>query len=456
MFHSFFRAISLNILNLFLYKFILQTHTYCLFLVTSKELFGLSGTIFSAIYFLISITNFGFDYFIITHHNDYIKSQRHIKKIYQLLATKIILLAALLFVVILYNQHFISFTHLPPYLLCIASLIFISESLKKSLDIIAQMSFLQKTITILDLSSIIAYVTLVWTAYFYLHTTTLYIIFIPMSIISIIECIALGYRLYKSYQALPQTHPDKPLIVIHSTQTMLQLAYNYFNQITKALFSPNFFIIIFAYKLGVSKAGYIKLFTDIIILLYMLLNRSFGLPSAALFLFIAHKHPSDYQLIKDSFIKITNWYIQFLYIVAATLISAVIAYTPFCPDITSVIFFNILLFIFAGFIEYIIIIYEKWYITQKRSYTLAAINICNIIPYCIVLFVFSYLTAAYILLSLIMIRLCSMFFIMYKTYHIWTIKPSWSVQQPTAIISGLISLLVCTYIIITKNSSCLL
>ncbi len=76
---KFIHAAFWNAFNVFLYKIILQIHQTCLFYVISKELFGISGILFSTIYFLISLTNFGFDYSLFAFHQYYSSSQKNFK-----------------------------------------------------------------------------------------------------------------------------------------------------------------------------------------------------------------------------------------------------------------------------------------------------------------------------------------------------------------------------------------
>lgn len=437
MLHSFFTAISWNVLNVFLYKIILQTHQACLFLAISQELFGFSGTLFSTIYFLISITNIGFDYFIITHHQNYTYSKENFKKLLPLFMVRLACSGLALATLFIVNQ----FTNIKPiqFLLSQASMsmliilivIFLCESIKKSLDILAQMSFLQKSITLFDISTLLIYLGCVWGAYFVTGSITLYIIFIPMGIISILECVLLFLRLCKYYNTLPPGVTQTP-ITLPTPQTIAQQqAINYLNQITKALFSPNFFIIILAYNLGMSKAGYIKLFTDTIILLYMLLNRSFGLPSAALFSSVIQKNPLSHEAIKRTFIQITNWYIQFLYALGITLMAIMIPYLVAQSTLSTAIALNILLFVFAGFVEYLIISYEKWYLTQNKAWILALINTASLIPYAILLYCFQSIPPTLILAPIVGIRLCTIVIIIYTTYRQWNIIPSWAIHAQT-------------------------
>ena len=137
-----------------------------------------------------------------------------------------------------------------------------------------------------------------------------------MAIISLLESILLTRTIFQFYKTLSQD--DSHTATPKAFEIFKNQLINYSNQIAKALFSPNFFIIILACYLGLAKVGHIKLFTDIIVLLYMLLNRSFGLPAAALFSSVAKQKVLDSSqdqasLSQITFIKVINWYIQFLY-----------------------------------------------------------------------------------------------------------------------------------------------
>ena len=462
--YNFFRAISYNVFNIFLYKIILQLHQVALFSVISSTLFGLAGTLFSSIYFLISVTNIGFDYFIITHHHVYTASQNNFKKLIPLFIAR---LSCIVFVLILLwyiNQYVFLcpvtniLTHTTPLLLGIIVFIFISESIKKSLDVLAQMSFLQKSISIFDISTLLLYVAFVWSYYFVAHTITLYTIFIPMAIISCIECYLLAQAIKKFYNHLPAQ--DLTVTTPLPREIFADQVINYINQIAKALFSPNFFIIVLACYVGLAKVGQIKLFTDIIVLLYMLLNRSFGLPTAALFSSMAKQASIDKDQEKISssqqtFMKVINWYTQFLYALGITI--SFIMGTCFMGQacVSSVVLFNSILFIFAGFIEYLGIAYEKWYLTQGKAWILGIANSINLALYGLLFFLMKYvihIPEEFILVPIIMFRLCYMIAIMYITYCIWGISLSWRIRRLTIVISAITCLLIYVvnyYILIT-------
>lgn len=461
--YNFFRAISYNILNVFLYKIILQTHQLLLFSVVSSQLFGLAGTLFSSIYFLISVTNIGFDYFIITHHNVYTASQKNFKKLIPLFLARLACIFIVLILIWYINQHIMlcSVTNIiertTPLLLTVIISIFISESIKKSLDVLAQMSFLQRSISMFDISTLIMYVLFVWSYYFAFHQVTLFTIFVPMAIISIVECYLLTKAIYKFYKNLPA---ESTTITPSPREVIGYQVINYINQIAKALFSPNFFIIVLACYVGLSKVGHIKLFTDIIVLLYMVLNRSFGLPTAALFSSIAKQAIIDQDQEKlsfslQAFTKVITWYTQFLYALGITISSIVAACFLGSVCFSSVVLFNIILFIFAGFIEYLVIAYEKWYLTQGKSWILALANGINLVLYAILFIVmhFIHIPAEFILIPIIFFRLLFIVSIMYIAHRIWGIRVSWRIKFLTILISTLVSLLIYVinyYILITS------
>lgn len=437
---TFFHAAAWNALNVFLYKIILQTHQACLFYVISKELFGISGTLFSTIYLLINLTNFGFDYSLFAFHQYYTTCQNNFKKMMHhfllrslvILSTTGILLPLLHHFAYLPQISFIAqFT--PISLIMILTTLFISESIKKSLELFAHLSFLNKTITLVEIFTLMLYVSMIWSYYFIFGYINLYTIFIFMCMTSWIELFMVLQRLKTFQKTLPlhcpaQSEPTRHEII--SNQIV-----NYINQITKALFSPNLMIIFLAYHLGMLKAGFIKLIIDIIILLYMLLNRAVGIPSGALMSRRATIAEPDLPHFSTTFLKITNAYIQFLYALLIISCAAMIPciFKTTCLNTTLTI--NILFFMIAGFLEYLIITYEKLYVTQGASGKLAFINFFGLLSMMPALWYSSLLPQTYLLLPFIIIRLCSFICIAWVTYKTWNVTPSFQIKLKTILIT---------------------
>lgn len=136
---------------------------------------------------------------------------------------------------------------------------------------------------------------------------------------------------------------------------------------------------------------------------------------------------------KQTFLKITNGYIQFLYILASIMLCT---WTP-CflqsSSVNMVLTINIIFFTFSGFLEYMIITYEKLYLTQKAAKTLALINSCSLILLIAALSSISYLNNSYILIPFIFIRLFAIIAIIIRAYQIWDVLPSLRIHKTTAI-----------------------
>lgn len=438
LYKPFANALLWNTLNVFLYKIMLQTHQVCLFYVISKELFGISGTLFSSIYLLISLTNFGFDYSLFAFHRYYITSQTAFKILMQqffirvltLLVTTLALVYLLHYFAYLPQISFIT-QYISNSLLIVLVSIFISESLKKTLELFAHLSFLNKAITIVDIITLTGYISIVWSFYFFRGYIDLFIIFMAMCITSWVELTVIIKRLATFYITLPtQKTLDTQL---KNKEVLYNQAVNYVNQITKAIFSPNFIIIFLAYHLGMTKAGYIKLIIDIIILLYILLNRAVGIPSGALMSHASGMQQSLLPNFKQTFLTITNGYIQFLYALACTLIFAIGPCLIQATCLNSIMIINILLFTFSGFLEYVIITYEKLYLTQGAAPKLAIINAASLFFLIPTLFYTTLLPTIYILMPFIVIRLCAVAIMVTLAYNIWHILPTFKIHKKTVV-----------------------
>ena len=245
---TFISAFLWNTLNVFLYKIMLQTHQVCLFYVISKELFGISGTLFSTIYLLISLTNFGFDYSLFAFHKYYIQSKFQFQSLIRQFIIRVITLLSTIFFLtcaIPYFKHLspISFiaTHTTLKLIIILIAIFIAESLRKTLELFAHLSFLNKTVTLVDIATLATYISILWCSFFVRGYIDLYAIFFIMCLTSWIELIVIIFRIYHFYKTLPAHNHSSEKI---ETKVIIQnQMINYVNQVTKAVFSPNFIII---------------------------------------------------------------------------------------------------------------------------------------------------------------------------------------------------------------------
>ncbi len=437
---NFMQAVLWNAFNVFLYKIILQTHQFCLFYVISNELFGISGTLFSSVYLLIGLTNFGFDYSLFAFNQSFSSCQNNFLKMMRFFLWRSIiacLTAMFLFLFFYYFSYlpqisFITqFTSIP--LIALLMIMFISENIKRSFELFGYLSFLNKTITIVEIFTLLIYTSMVWSYYFLFGYINLYVIFTAMCCMSILELLIVIQRLKTFQKSLPLHDSNQSFPTTH--EIILNQAVNYINQITKALFSPNMIIVFLAYHIGIIKAGYIKLTIDSIILLYMLLNRAVGIPSGALMSRRATTKNLNLPHFTTSFLTITNAYIQFLYSLLITTCMIIVPCIIKENCLSTTLSVNILFFTFAGFLEYLIITYEKLYLTQNKACTLAIINFLGFLFMIPAFWYSGYLPKMYILLPFVVIRLVSFFTIAYVAYQIWSLAPSFRIKLTTILIT---------------------
>lgn len=451
MYKKFIQALTWNSINIFAYKTILISHQIILFYFLPTTTYGTSGSIFALIYFMIGITGFGFEYTLYTFFSHHKQNKQHFKQLlpqyFVRIATIISVAIALYFIFTTnINSNLIKFwtESIPLTLLPYLLLIFISESIKRSLETLAQLLFLNKQIATIQISMIFSYVLLFWSSYAITGHIDLHTIFIPMTCISYTEIILLTTLLYKFYKTLPQAHNTNNL---QNSSILKDQLYNYINQLGKSFFSPNFLMTFIAYNLGMAQAGRIRFFTNIITLLYMLLNRSVGIPSGAL---LSNMTQQAFEKTKQAFLEITNMYIQFLYALCFTIIVIIAPrlLTIASTDSESYITYHILFFMFAGFVEYLTLTYEKLYITQRASWYLALVNITSMV-FLFITIQQSFIThQKFLLLPMCLIRIVTSIIISAYAYKKWSIKPSISINRQTMLVTtiSIITIKACMYL----------
>lgn len=433
MYKNFISAITWNSINVFLYKAILLLHQIVLFYFIPHELYGVSGTIFAALYLLIGCTNFGFEYSLFTFFAHYVKSKQNMRHLMYQCILKFLTTCTVAYVVFKLTQpisetqtaYFFMYQfpiNLMPYLLAI----FIAESIRKYLETIAQLAFLNKKITLIQVTMISTYVVLFWSSYAIYGNITLKTIFIPMVIVSCIEVLWTIKTLNSWYKTIPNQSSTQQDCTISLTYMIKEQTYNYINQLSKNLFSPNFLMVLIAYQIGMQQTGKIRFFTNIITLLYMLLNRSVAIPSGALFSSVNH---DSFSKTKQLFLTITNAYIQLLYALAIIIVTTTLNQLIIQQSESQTIYF-VLLFILAGFIEYITITYEKLYIVQHKTHQLAIINACSAIAF-IAIISTTPLSSSLFLLPMCCIRISTTYLIGLYAYKKWDIRPQMLISIKT-------------------------
>lgn len=376
---KFIKALAWNSSVVFLYKAILLLHQIMLYSIISKTLYGIQSTLFACIYLVIAITNFGFEETLLPFFSTYSQSKRQFLQLINYLMLRIVTVTFVAItmykLILIYSStHFIE--NLKNYcdhqLLIIIMLIFFVESIKKSMNAIAQLAFLNKQLAYAELGMLFSYVSIIWISYGSGRAISLHTIFLSMLITATIELMYLTLVLLQYYQHLPTTLTTTPKIasIIIARQSM----YNYIHQLSKTIFSPNSMTILFAYLLGFQQAATIKFFTNIITLGYTFIYKIISSAGGAT---LSHVHQASTDLIRDVFSKITTVYFQFL-VTMTVMVSIILGCSWYRATITNTMVLQLSLFFIVGFLEQITLIYERLFISQGRAAILAIVNICEL------------------------------------------------------------------------------
>lgn len=440
MYKNFISAITWNSINTVFYKTILSVHQIVLFYFIPKELYGISGTLFAALYLLIGCTNFGFEYHLFTFFSYYSKSKQNFFHLIYQVSFKLV--SIIVVIAIIYFIFHIFHYPLPSNVILYLVILFAVESIRKYVETVAQLAFLNKNITIIQIAMISAYVATIWTTFAQCGQITLNTLFVPLIIVSSIETALITVFIYQYYQTLPsQPYATTTAISMSKKSLLKEQLYSYINQLSKNIFSPNFLMVLIAIHVTMQQTGIIRFYTNIITLLYMLFNKSVAIPSGALFSSMTQE---NFQKTKQIFLKITNIYIQLLYTLAVITIATILPHMIIngCQSTTT---YLSLWFITAGFIEYITITYEKLYIVQQKTHQLAIINVSSAILFIITLYG-TPLNISMLLVPVCIIRAITAYAIGWYAYKKWNILPSITISVK-AFTTGIFIAAILNYII---------
>ncbi|NBV40594.1 hypothetical protein EBR77_02010 [bacterium] len=346
-------ALFWNIQSALVYKLLLITHQTFLFYITPQELFGHAGTLFASLFFLISITNFGFDYSLISLFSRQYTDKKNIS-IVRFLIYKIIS-SCIVAGIIWYAYHTLHisylsflFQKLSPWVMYTYLSLYITENTKKTLALHADLSFQNKQHFFVEIGSLLGYICTVWGIYFYTQTIDLPILIVPFSVWSLIECILLFWFVSTT---ISQTKTG------HAVSILSDQPLNYINQMFKTLYSTNSLFMIVSWQYGFAKVGSIKLLLDGISFLHTFLYKTIGTPLAALY--ARDQHIPHLQRTLQSY-SIT------LGITWTCIIIAMSLYHYLYSSIPEII--TLVCIISISFLEYAQIPYEKILLVQQKAW----------------------------------------------------------------------------------------
>ncbi len=425
---KFIRGLRWNALESIWYQVALAGHQLMLFSLTPTSTFGFIGTVFSTLYLILTVTNFGLDSSLGTFFSSISSSKQAFRRIVlpQLLPELFILcVLALLFIALrsFLIPHVPATMHLDNLLVGALSMLLLSEGLKKTFKTLLQLAFYNTVTATIEIITITIYVGTVWTIYSSGYPITLELIFFPMLITSCINTAVLAGAVYLWYATLPEVsaNPVPPL----AGRILQNRFFNYVTHLSHTLFSGNFLVPLFAVQCGLASAGIFKLVSTIAYTLSCILQKIFGLTTEAL---LAHVKPLHLDHKQDAFKKIT----YYLYPAVYTVLFCV------CLNASKIVTFAgasahstlplIILFFMIHFSEYFFMAYEKFFIIEEKNKYLFIINV-GIIALMYVALSHAHTVSAFTILSTLLgVRILAFVVISSLAFYRWQLVPGWRIQ----------------------------
>lgn len=439
LYEKFFRALRWNTIGSITYQGLFLLHQIALFKATNATLFGLSGALFSLIYLMVTLVNFGFDVSLTPFFTAYVHNKQTFSRFFMrqvLIQTALLSLCAGLLVMgswLLGSSYPTTLGLCSPDFMIIIGILLVLEGTKKSLRTLLQLAFLNKVTAYLDMLTIIIYISLVWSWYLMVGSCSLMMIFIPMVLVSCIGLMVCGYYAYTIYRRLPD-NSDTPKIginrIVHSR------LFNAIIQASHLIFSGNLLVPLFAMQFGVQTAGIFKLTSSVAYTITLILQKIFGLTTQAL---LAHVKESGRHAQQAAFAYITHILYQLLY---AVIIFFIINHHLVCRATANTTWPILCIFFIIQLSEYFFMAYENFFIMQESTLLLAALTIGGmgltwwLLPQALAVGIST------VLLLLLAIR-TTLFIIMgIIAWNLWHIRPSWMFQLRYAVPSIVFACLV--------------
>jgi hypothetical protein len=411
----------------FYYRLLYTTHTILLYSVIDTRSFGYIGTLFSSVYLLISLFDFGLAKSWGPFFSEASKSKGNFKRMvwHQGIIHIIWLIIVLLIIFIGYNilPSYISWpkVSIPVLLLLIA--IFFLEGIKIIFKAILQLGFYYKETAQVEMLSITIFFILVWGIYAITAHIGPELIFCAMSIGSVCSVFLVVYYFVRWYRILPEDSFDNP-----SDRLLWRLLKNrgalYANSLFgTVIFSSNFLVPLIALYGGFEYISIYKVMSNLTQSISLIIQHIFSPTSTSI---LAHLKKNSWQEKRETFGLITG---RLYHVLGGIMIFMLINHHKILRKsaIHSEGSLTILLFFCILFTENFFITYTSLYVTQERSHYLLA---CNIIPWCFLLITWQCISCSFFMFLFLLVcaRTTSLLLLSIDGYYTWRIKPSLSYQ----------------------------
>jgi hypothetical protein len=452
---KFNRSIYWNLLDSAGSQVLLIIHHVFLRLYAGPELHGAFGAMLSLFYLVLIIINFGLDYSLAPFFKAFTKN----KKSAQLMFFNYLIPQVILLVIcslIFYNFHPALFSlfsstiaiksHITKHIAQVISITFISESIRKTIKLLLQLSFKNKVTACVEFFGMLAHLVTIWLAFFIGFPISLNLCWSVLLIQSIVQVTILSIAALNKYLSLSScsNNFDDDSNNLHLRFWKSRL-FTFTNQILGQLFSGNFLVPLCAFYLGLEQASFLKVITSITYWITLVAQKVFGVSSSAI---LANAKNTNTQEQKSLFLYLSYYFHQALCsLVIFLLINGkkivLLHNLNISPSFLS--WSTLYLMLLISFSESFFTIYEKWYIIKEKIAYLFAFNFLSFSALYLILnqtsICYTNLSQISFFILIISVRMSMLLVLTLFSYHQWQIWPSFKINAKILISSLLLSLL---------------
>ena len=441
MFARFSYILRYNCIESICYQGALLLHQIMLFSTLDHALYGVIATLFSLVYMGIIYANGGLDITLPPLFHEAKSSKGAFASIIlRQYLVQALLVGASIPVLYLVAQKVCSSFSYPiatsAFIWC--SLLFSTESLKKTAKSVLQLALHVRTIALVEVCLLLIYISTVWTRLYLGYPVTIDAIFAPLVLLSCISVIIFSLCIYRYYRSLPD---DGPQPNISYRSIIHKRIKNYSYQLSHIWYSGNFLVPVFATMYSLQLAGLLKIVSMSAYAINSILQHICGVTSSVLM--AQYKDTSKEQ--KQYLMSHMHRYLfQIICIIALAIAMHSILIPHLYPAITKDQWYMLYLFLLLMLSENILIPQERLLIMEDKTSVLIGCNgVLMLLLYLLAMMMNQF--CAYTILSILLIMRIATFAVlhlyaryMWQTRLPWQMRP-WYVSASVA--SALIYLL---------------
>ena len=444
---KFTSGIGWNTLEALFFYISLIIHQFILFRITGAKFYGVVGILFALSYFLEAILDSGFLSSTAPLFVWLKASKTNCKKwicfilvpqilLYFLIPAGIFLLQEAIFsrwahttIVQIFIQH--------KHLLLLFATTLASDGIRKTLNGVMQIAFLNRMSALIEMACVITYMVLVWGQYFLNGSFTIYSVFGPLLFSTSLGVFLMIFGLRSWYKKLPEKSSISTKLPVK--QIFKNRMFNFAHELSTQLFSNSFLVPFFALHIGIEQAGIFQLISSIEHYLRSIIKRIFALTSNAL---LSHAKTMSLACKQKMFTLATGKLYPVLYGIFFFMMINITRLIPMGQTpIEFVSWPLIYFFFFIMFLHNFFVVYERFYVVEERVQYLFYSNIVVLLILGLFIYFSFSIPTAITYSALAILRITYYAIMMFTAYRIWNIKAQWKVKKIALAIMILFSLL---------------